>query len=583
MSKTMRKTSLHKKPQNSEEDEEEFQYELEDGKSESDSDVVLPLSEDILTIHKYEKIPNWIKEMLPRDLTDVLEGKIRRAKCAGRKTSIEADNVNDLAYHINKKKDRDQLQGHLKKEEITPFKYSMNKKKIKCFTYLSFELQKESYVFDSGFFSYFKSAPNWYIHLYLFQAIPTSLSTDTIYEIIFNSPHPIKCIALIVSQFAKIKENNILLTRKTIDNAKDIAFYKKLSEKDKDKLLTYIYHNQVTFSISEPVFQEGNFDRLVLFLGLSKACDLVLEKKLFKEFQTFVQNHQNSFKDMHNYIIIKPFYKSLYPFAFQNASFSEIYKGFYKYFGKLVTYDCMNEITFLISKGWEWDKRTASIALRSLKPNIIKMIPKKKRTETLDFLLKENFPNFYALPRMGFYPSMQSIEYLYHRDVLRKDCINFKVIDYVDPNQPLDPFKTALALYHPELISKFIYKFSYRFEDDSLETWGLDKSWSVKNYLKACEALGVPPEMYVKKILGKLLDDDDICCLNDDGCEFARFCLKHKNIIKLNGDDKYLRLAIRMDNIDLAVSLVNCGADVRKKYLIENGSVLMRKALLPIL
>lgn len=116
-------------------------YRDEDGESEEVFEKISAEEDQVVKKDKEEyfkkdSIPKWIEDLFPEDLINALNDDFTRPKNRGRTTSINADNVNDLAYYIEKRKKgfKDPLKGT---KDVTPFHYSGKNYKFKCHTYIS--------------------------------------------------------------------------------------------------------------------------------------------------------------------------------------------------------------------------------------------------------------------------------------------------------------------------------------------------------------------------------------------------------------------------------------------------------------
>ena len=124
--------------------EEEEKVDLSSDFKDEDSDDSFYSNCDHTIDVSFQNLPKWVKDLMPKDLLDALDGKLHKAKCPGRQSSIDKDNVNDLAYHIKRKyKKFDQVRFFLKRQkEMMPIAYAEINKKHKCHVFLAIKSKK---------------------------------------------------------------------------------------------------------------------------------------------------------------------------------------------------------------------------------------------------------------------------------------------------------------------------------------------------------------------------------------------------------------------------------------------------------
>lgn len=164
-------------------------------------------------------MPEWLKQLFPTDLRNVLEKKISKPKNRGRTTSINADNVNDFAYYVKYGKHGidEPLKG---RKKLTPFEYSGDKCKYKCHAYIG--IKEETCVYTP--FEDDQNAPTWYKYLYICESIPHSVPTDTLYDLIYDCPSPMGYIRILINDYDRGNRPLKLLKRTKIDKKKRYQF-----------------------------------------------------------------------------------------------------------------------------------------------------------------------------------------------------------------------------------------------------------------------------------------------------------------------------------------------------------------------
>ena len=61
------------------------------------------LLEDVI-----KKCPKWMLDLLPDDLIKAIKGEIHEPTTSGRKSAIDEDNINDVAYFMRNPKGRNE-------------------------------------------------------------------------------------------------------------------------------------------------------------------------------------------------------------------------------------------------------------------------------------------------------------------------------------------------------------------------------------------------------------------------------------------------------------------------------------------
>lgn len=126
--------------------------------------------------------PKWLNDLLPQDLKDVLNKKVKKPTTKGRKSAIDQDNVNDVAYYFtNKRYKSDPIREYLKDTSLTPDKYAKQNKKYKCYSYF-LSLHNLSDPLDP------LEAPLWYKCFYLYEMSLYSCNPEIIYELFYQVP-----------------------------------------------------------------------------------------------------------------------------------------------------------------------------------------------------------------------------------------------------------------------------------------------------------------------------------------------------------------------------------------------------------
>lgn len=502
-------------------------------------------------------IDKWIRDLFPQDLQDALEGKINEPTSKGRKSSIDDDNVNDIAYYLNNKKtfgNSNQYEKTIKGTNSTPLFYAISNSKYKCISYIA--IKGERFALKNPF-SEGQDPPMWYKLLYIVRYSEIkmenkNISIDSLYDLFMQCPKPVKCAKIITTEVSKN------LIRKKMNKQKDQSFYQNLSIKDKRSICKLISKKQIDLDIDEIVLNDGDASCIVSIFGFYKFTEYCVKTKNIDCFKAFIDSNASLFDDFANCHIILPQFKEYYIYAFLNAEFygksyfkSKNKKYISEHVNKLIKYGFYNELKFMELKGYIFDDDQKENILSTRNKNIIDVLDK----DTIGSFMG-NLDNdlFMQLVKMGYRPNMCSVCYLYTKP-LKPYTRNFEVLEMVDKEDSFDSLKGILVNYHPELIKDFIAKYESRCKEKTIESWDLISCDSSANFLKSCEILNVDP----KNIIDKLFDHAFF--------SYDQFRdKKKKDIIFMCIDygvdvtkTKYLKVAIKKNDVKMAAKLVRAG------------------------
>ena len=119
------------------------------------------LLEDVI-----KKCHKWMLDLLPDDLIKAIKGEIHEPTTSGRKSAIDEDNINDVAYFMRNPKGRKEpLDDFIKGTKSKPYKYAVDNRKWKSITYLCGARQPQFYL--NVFSNKITDAPKWYKYFYV--------------------------------------------------------------------------------------------------------------------------------------------------------------------------------------------------------------------------------------------------------------------------------------------------------------------------------------------------------------------------------------------------------------------------------
>lgn len=153
---------------------------------------------------KLDTIHQWIRDLFPKDLQDALADKIYEPSSKGRKSSIDNDNVNDIAYYLLIKTigNSNQFTKSIKGTDSTPLTYAISNSKFKCISYIA--IKGNTFKLKNPFEDDLES-PMWYKLLFIDTFSKNTIDNkqipiNTLYEIFMQSSNPIDCIEIMTTE-----------------------------------------------------------------------------------------------------------------------------------------------------------------------------------------------------------------------------------------------------------------------------------------------------------------------------------------------------------------------------------------------
>ncbi|KAK8844209.1 hypothetical protein M9Y10_024415 [Tritrichomonas musculus] len=265
-------------------------------------------------------IPKWIKEHFPEQLKEALEGNYSKPTVTGRKEAIDVDNVKDLAFYVNKTGvfKQDQFHRPIKGIGCYPYEYSRRNKKYVCNSYLHIKRTNEDPLINTKQNS---NSPSWYKYLQLYLEDGKDLNPDIMYEVIYESNHPIQCIKLIVKKFSfdPSKNNN----RKTQNKDKDFELYNILDEKEKDHICKLLHDKKINLDIKNKVVEEGNYDRISKILDFYELANYCIDNHMESNYINYIDENSKNFVNLGNIKLVNPKFKEFYTYAYKKTKIKE--------------------------------------------------------------------------------------------------------------------------------------------------------------------------------------------------------------------------------------------------------------------
>ena len=163
-----------------------------------------------------QKSPEWMLNLLPKDLIKAIKGEIREPTTSGRKTAIDEDNINDVAYFMRNPKGRNEpLDDFIKGTKSKPYKYAVDNRKWKSITYLCGARQPQFYL--NVFKNKITDAPEWYKYFYVMvhnaKYKITHIPPEYYWTLIYECPLPIACIRMLLRDYQTTYKDGFISKR----------------------------------------------------------------------------------------------------------------------------------------------------------------------------------------------------------------------------------------------------------------------------------------------------------------------------------------------------------------------------------
>lgn len=506
-----------------------------------------------------DQSPQWMLDLLPNDLIKAIRGEITQPTCAGRKSSIDADNINDVAFYVNKTKGKKScFSRNLKGTELKPYEYAVENRKWKSITYLCGARRPKELLncFKKGI----DDAPKWYKYFFLmiynsgYSAIPEKY----FYALIYDCPVPMACIHMLIHDYGKINEPQP--GRTTHIKEKDIELWKNITnESVKRELLELFLREKIYLDIKDCIREEGNMEYILLVFGWLTVCEDTIANGRIEEFKTFVDARKECFNHLNNFNMIRPKFKGLYEHAFARTCryYDDTDVGDVNSHAVwLASKGYYDELKFIIDHGYVISSQCEIRCFQTLNKQMISLC--KDKVSPVDWLLLNDIATCRKVVKMGYHPTVKAISELYNTVKKYSYTKNFEVITYANPSEPLDALKYPIANYHTELVQPFLKKYRSRLNDVRASSWNITNLTYFSSFCELCEILDVQKEQYVYKLfentMEKLIEDPE------------RQIIRNLAMSLLKGwkqdvcDCRYLKCAFKMNDIELAGELVKAGA-----------------------
>lgn len=515
-----------------------------------------------------KQIPEWIKKSLPEELVIVLKGTINEPKTKDRKEAIDADSVNDFAYHVKHPKKRTSmnlLTTSLEKLDQKPFDYSVKQRKFKCIAYLAIrESQYRSKLLNplQKTKSPTEPSPMWYNYLYIYFINAEKIEADDLYYYIYNSDEPMNVLDLILSQTEKTSPKKLAF-RKNYDDDKDKEFYISLSEENKTKVVKLVAKDKMRIRIKRYLLEEGNLERIFIGISSYKLGEYCLKMNKIDEFKQFVDSHRKYYSQLNGCHLIMPQFKELYEYAFSKSKFDNdgnelVHITARDHLIELLRRGFYREVKFMFSRGLKMHSGHYRYAMESLDDNTIAFLnPKQQQIGVDDIFKKEKDPQiFQELYKRGYRITAEPLTGMYWDVKLSPEYANFEVINkYVHPEKHLDKLKVPIAIMHTELLKDFIERFGNRLKNPDPETYKLYESKDVYKYQTACDVLGVPYTKFIDHLFRKSFKE-----WYEYG--FQKSVLLYSLTFNVDvSNPVYIRKAVKEGDLKVVAALVRAGAD----------------------
>ena len=501
-------------------------------------------------------IPEWLSNLFPDELKSLVKGAIPSAPShPGRKSSIDADSVNDIAYYLTKGptlfNNEDPMKELIKGTNLNPSEYCEKRRSYKCLVYLACHHHSLSYLCNP--FSYssdedqdFSNVPSWYIYFYLFASNCCDIKPDCIYDVVMNSPVPVQLFQRIINKLSD--KTHLYDNRQNINQEKDIEFYKSLPKTDKFQIIRLMEQHQIKLGIHYYLFEEGHLNYIFRINGCYKLFEYCVKTNKIAECKAFFDKHRKLFSHIDNHVRgIMPQFRELYPFAFEQSRFRYSSTIHLK---RLIEYGFYNEVQFFVSKRYQFEDDELELCMKA-GDKMFSILSPKLQTRAIDYAMAFAPSLFHEYYSKGFRPTIEGpFQVIKFNKVYDGDL--FSVIKYLPDDLPLDRLKEAVA-FHPEYIQNFIKRYGHRFQDPSPKSWNLSvlKKWGP--YARVCDILGFDKSLFTSELL--------------HACFKESMPLNRSTILNCldyhTGDlnPKYLRTAIREDDLKIAAKLVRAGAN----------------------
>lgn len=132
-----------------------------------------------------------------------------------------------------------------------------------------------------------------------------------------------------------------------------------MSDDEKTYVVNLIKDKSVSFDFEDSILEEGNINHLSLILTTFKLAKYCQTNGKVNEFKKYIDQNKKKFQNFTNFIIINPLLKEIYQYAYKNYVLErrdnkERYQKITEYVeNQLIKNKCMEEIKFLVSKGFK--------------------------------------------------------------------------------------------------------------------------------------------------------------------------------------------------------------------------------------
>lgn len=532
-------------------------------------------------------VPKWIRDQLPEDVIEVLKGKIQKPTTKGRCSSIDEDNINDLAYYmvrisLNYSKE----DGHvnpffkdLKGQCCSPYEYALKNHKYKCLVFLT-RMKMGSYCEDfvNPFEKEYNDAPEWTHYYFLATSsnnVINSLQNNFIYNFIMDCPKKYEFLNHFINRPDQEEEAKFL-TRHEVNTEKETEFFKSLSNEDKIKFSKYVGQKKISLDIRDQIEKEGNFECLYNLVSLIPFAQYCNDNDKIDEFKQVVDNNREDFVGLKGFTLIVPKFRKFYPYAYSKTKASNQDDSLDDHIIDLIEHQYFEEIKFIKNKNYSFCYFITQKAIKTLNKSIIDMMPKGYVQDEIDSNLANHFDVFLKLYELGYRPGINGLKKVYYNNHLKPDEENFDIITkYFPKNSKLDDLKFDIANNHPELIRSFIDKFGNRMDSIKPETWDLHKINEVKSYKKACQELNIDETDFIGDLFDYAMRT--LIDTNVFGRDIVLYCFRTSDDLDVSYE-KYIKWAINNDDLKIGAELIRhgCSPDLYPKWKKRSSNEMYR-------
>lgn len=380
-----------------------------------------------------EKCPEWMLDLLPKDLVKAIKGEIHEPTSSGRKTAIDSDNINDVAYFMrNPKGKKDPLDEFIKGTKDKPYKYAVNQRKWKSITYLCGKRQPQFYL--NVFKNKIDDAPKWYKYFYVMvhnaKYQITHIPPEYFFPLIYDCPVPIACIRMLLRDYQVTYKEGFTTKRVNNDKEKDVNVFKSLTtDKIKIELVNYIKQGMINMDIDEAVESDGNLTCISLLFGYYNLCYYVRKHGKTEEFKKFVDENRSKFDQLGECHIIMPQFKDLYEYAYSKSKKVNNKELEYQkieildeHAQKLASNYCYDELKFMLLKGYDMTVECRVNCAKTFRPKMFTLV--EYFDSLVGYLLEKDTNVGKRLVKMGYYASAGSVRFFFRDDDLYESFLN---------------------------------------------------------------------------------------------------------------------------------------------------------------